>query len=542
MAMAEEEKELYKIILVDDEDEVRGRISSKISEESGFVIAGTAGNGYDALELIEKLSPAVVLTDIRMPFIDGIEMASLIRRDYPTVRVAFISGYDEFEYAREAIELNVSSYLTKPVTQEDISRFLIRLKGELDREFEEKYNLERLQRSYEENLPLLMDNSFTAFLVSSGRSQTQAQEDLRSCGVELDGINYLVVQVQVEDDGERRDLREFERMRHALRSLIGTTMERRGFAFNSFRFSEGIFFLIEERNKLFLKEIDPVFFEIVKLAEKFLSLRINIGISRLRNHFRQLNLAYEESCKALDHSRFLNAGRIVYIDQLDSKGNAPAVLSLTEGEIKTLEQTIRFGTDSEVRDLLDSLKMTGLRDAKGGVNFRMYAVNLVDVLVKYAAFVGVDLNSIAGEDVLEKLIRFRSLDQVFDWVLSLAFKLREWNLDTRRTGSQKILDRAVHMIERNFNDPRLSLDDVCEELGISVSYLSLLFRKNMDTTFVKYLTKIRIDKACELLRLTGDKIVDIAGQCGYNDVYYFSHSFKKSRGVSPKKYREETLS
>ncbi|MBN2625576.1 MAG: response regulator [Spirochaetales bacterium] len=540
--MAEEGKDLYKIILVDDEDEVRGRISSKISEESGFVIVGTAGNGYDALELIEKLSPAVVLTDIRMPFIDGIELASLIRRDYPTVRVAFISGYDEFEYAREAIELNVSSYLTKPVTQEDISRFLTRLKGELDREFKEKYNLERLQRSYEENLPLLMDNSFTAFLVSSGRSQMQAREDLRSCGVELDGINYLVVQVQVEDDGERRDLREFERMKHALRSLIGTTLERREFSFKSFRFSEGIFFLIEERNRLFLKEIDPVFFEIVKLAEKFLSLRINIGISRLRNHFRQLNLAYEESCKALDHSRFLNAGRIVYIDQLDSKGNAPAVLSLTEGEIKTLEQTIRFGSDSEVRDLLDSLKMAGLRNAKGGVNFRMYAVNLVDVLVKYAAFVGVDLNSIAGEDVLEKLIRFRSLDQVFDWVLSLAFKLREWNLDTRRSGSQKILDRAVHMIEQNFNDPRLSLDDVCEELGISVSYLSLLFRKNMDTTFVKYLTKIRIDKACELLRLTGDKIVDIAGQCGYNDVYYFSHSFKKSRGVSPKKYREETLS
>ncbi len=409
---------LYRIILVDDEDEVRGRISSKISEESGFVIVGTAGNGYDALELIEKLSPAVVLTDIRMPFIDGIELASLIRRDYPTVRVAFISGYDEFEYAREAIELNVSSYLTKPVTQEDISRFLTRLKGELDREFKEKYNLERLQKSYEENLPLLMDNSFTSFLVSSGRSQQQAQEDLRACGVELDGVSYLVAQVQVENDGDARDLREFERMKHALRSLIGTTLERRGFPFKSFRFSEGIFFLIEQKNKLFLKEIDPVFFEIVKLAEKFLSLRVNIGISRLRSHFRQLALAYEESSKALEHSRFLNAGRIVYIDQLDGKTGSPSILTLSEGEIKTLEQTIRFGTDLEVRDLLESLKLAGLRDFKGGANFRMYAVNLVDVLVKYAAFVGVDLNAIAGEDVLEKLIRLRSLEQVFDWVLS----------------------------------------------------------------------------------------------------------------------------
>jgi two-component system response regulator YesN len=111
----------YKIILVDDEDEVRGRISSKITAESGFVVAGTAGNGYDALELIEKLAPQVVLTDIKMPYIDGIELAGIIRRDYPTVRIGFITGYDEFDYARQAIKLGVRSYLTKPLTQEDIS-------------------------------------------------------------------------------------------------------------------------------------------------------------------------------------------------------------------------------------------------------------------------------------------------------------------------------------------------------------------------------------------------------------------------------------
>ncbi len=535
-------EDLYKIILVDDEDEVRGRISSKISEESGFTIVGTAGNGYDALELIEKHSPAIVLTDIRMPFIDGIELASLIHRDYPTVKVAFISGYDEFEYAREAIELNVTSYLMKPVTQEDISKFLVRLKGELDREFKEKYNLERLRKSYDENLPLLLDNSFASFLVSTGKGQQQACEDLRSCGVELDGKNYLVAQVQIEDDGSGRDLREEEKMKHALRTMIGSALGRHGFPFRTFRFSDGLFLLIEQKNKLFLKEIDPVFFEIVKLAEKFLSMNINIGISQLRTNFRQLNLAYEESCKALEHSRFLNAGRIVYIDQLEEGARVPSVLSLTEGEIKTLEQTIRFGTDGEVRDLLESMKMAGLRDSKGGVNFRMLSVNLADILIKYAAFIGVDLNVLTGEDVLEKLVRFRSLDQVYDWVMKSALKLREWNLNTRKSGSRKLLDQAIHIIGQKYADPRLSLDDICEELGISVSYLSLLFRKNLDTTFVKYLTKIRIDRACELLRLTGDKIVDIAGRCGYNDVYYFSHSFKKSMGLSPKKYREEALS
>ena len=89
--------ELYKLILVDDEDEVRGRIMSMITAATGFEVVARASNGYDALELIEKFKPHVVLTDIRMPFINGIELAKIIRRDFPTTKVAFISGYDQFD-------------------------------------------------------------------------------------------------------------------------------------------------------------------------------------------------------------------------------------------------------------------------------------------------------------------------------------------------------------------------------------------------------------------------------------------------------------
>ena len=121
-------REDYKIIYVDDEDGFRGRIASFIQEGSGFQVIGSTSNGYDALDLVEKLHPDVVITDIRMPFIDGIELAKILRRDFPTINLVFISGYDEFDYAREAIELDVFTYLMKPVTAEDISSFLAKLK------------------------------------------------------------------------------------------------------------------------------------------------------------------------------------------------------------------------------------------------------------------------------------------------------------------------------------------------------------------------------------------------------------------------------
>ena len=530
-------KELYKMILVDDEDEVRGRISSKISTESGFSVVGTAGNGYDALELIEKLSPQVVLTDIKMPFIDGIELASIIKRDFPTIRVAFITGYDEFDYAREAIDLGVVSYLTKPLTQNDVSKFLKKLKIDLDNEFMEKYSLETLKKRYEESIPLVIDNYFSSCLVSSMPDRSADIETLKNYGISLDDKNYLLSFVKIERRENYWDVVEFEKLKLSVRSVITSILERHGYDHYSFMFSDGIIFLIKEKGSLFLKDIDSVFNEMLQMSEKYLAVKIDIGVSLLHREFTQLYEAYEEAGKAIAYSKFLNAGRIVYINQLED--SPPRVLSLSEADIKNIEYYARFGTESEIRNVVESIKLNALRDNKAITSYHLYIINMMNVLVNFANSVDADLNEIIEGDILNKMIQFRSLDQMFDWVLSLLLKLREINLNTKMTNSRKMLDKAVSYIDSNYQDSGISMEKVCEEFGISVSYLSLLFKKDKESTFVKYLTNVRIEKAKELLKLTGDRVVEVAEKCGFNDVYYFSHCFKKYIGVSPKKYREE---
>ncbi|GAB1455352.1 hypothetical protein MASR2M48_06590 [Spirochaetota bacterium] len=212
--------EPYKIILVDDEDEVRGRISSKISAESGFIVVGTAGNGYDALELIEKHEPQVVLTDIKMPYIDGIELAGIIRRDHPTVRIGFITGFDEFDYAREAIELGVKSYLTKPLTQEDIAAFLLKLKRELDDEIRDNYSREQIQKQYEQSIPLVIENCFVSLLASGASGSSADIEQLRGYGVSLDESPYVVAFAVVERNPESWGIIEFEKLKLSVRSCL----------------------------------------------------------------------------------------------------------------------------------------------------------------------------------------------------------------------------------------------------------------------------------------------------------------------------------
>ena len=142
--------ERYKVILVDDEAEVIDMIEKKIHwNDLGFEVAGSATNGVKALELVEKLQPDVVLTDIKMPYMDGLELSRRLNREYPNIYIMLCTGFDEFEYAKEAVHLEIKEYMLKPVNATELSESLTNLKHTLDREREEKHDYERFLQAYQ---------------------------------------------------------------------------------------------------------------------------------------------------------------------------------------------------------------------------------------------------------------------------------------------------------------------------------------------------------------------------------------------------------
>ena len=193
-------KELYKILLVDDEEEVRKSIIKKINwEEEGFLVVGDAENGVEALEKIENLNPDLVFTDIRMPYMDGLELINEINERYPLIKSIIFSGFDDFDYAKEAIRMGVIEYVLKPVSAIELTEILRKVHKTMDEELNKKRDIERLKRGYQASLPILREQ-FLNGLIHGSLGKSEIEYALTEYEINLKNASkYIVAAVHIDD-------------------------------------------------------------------------------------------------------------------------------------------------------------------------------------------------------------------------------------------------------------------------------------------------------------------------------------------------------
>jgi len=522
-------KKDYTILLVDDEDEVRKRIISKIHPHYGFEVIGQAANGYDAIDLIERLKPDVVITDIRMPYVDGIQLARIINKEHPKTKVAFISGYDEFAYAKEAIELNVVSYLSKPITEEEVSHFLSKLKTRLDEEYQALFNQERLDEVYKENLPALIENQFNSLLHFSSIDDQDLQR-FKIFNIDL-SVGYFTVGI-IEIDAAA-DFLEIEYLRIFFLNLLKKKFDdyKNLYYINS---GFGLVFIIHQLT-LDVKDLETRLYEVVLTKKQYSDIRVQIGVSETFDDFKRISSKVLQAKKALSYSNYLNIGTIIYYKDITSKKKID--LKLSKSEIDEMSYVIKFGSVKEVDDLFQNLLKDNDMSRDYLLNKQYYLVNLAHIFIEFANSLNVELDDLIEGNFFDILSGFTQLKDIFKFLKTLTFKCREINIHKSKTSANLVLDEALLYLNANYANPDITMDYVCDVLGISISYLSNLFKKILDTTFNKYLVKTRMEKAKELLKFSDGKIYEIANLVGYNDIYYFSYSFKKYTGHSPKEYR-----
>ena len=520
---------MYKLIIVDDEFDVRSRISQSIERiDSGFEIVGMFENGLDAFDGVVNLNPDLVITDIRMPFMTGIELIKKIRETKPLTKVIIITGFDEFDYAKQAIDLGVIGFLTKPVTTDDLSSIVKKAKEELDEEYYRNTSLANMEQFIKDSLPVIRENDLHR-LVSLDNYTPQFAKKLEYDGISLN-YKYFTVCVTDFDNENTDDIEKHEINLLSVKKYVSEGLQNH-FFHETFTKNDSIITIIKSNDEITTSQLEKCFEYTQMKTEKFLNFTLSVGISNIYTE-KKFKTMTNEAMKALEHRNVMGGNEIYFISNIENFLSEAKIID--DSEYKELSYAIHFKSVDEAFNILEELKKKIV-----SMDYRAtYAFNISGVL--NAILKSCDnfpLLYEEGVDYHQKLLEMKTSDELFSWFETMIEKVKKINGEIISDNIQKNLNKIINYIDSHYTDNDLSLELLAEKVDISVSYVSAILKKEKNTTFVKYLTTLRMEKAKELLKNPNMKIVDIAESIGFSEPYYFSHSFKKYQGVSPKEYR-----
>lgn len=541
---------MVKIFLVEDEIVMREGIKKNIDWESeGFEFVGEASDGELAYPMIQKTKPDILLTDIKMPFMDGLELSRLVRQELPETRIILLSGYDEFQYAKEAIEIGITEYLVKPVTSAQLVEALKKVAKKL---------LDDRQKREQEKGALDSENErrrrLFRHMVSGRHTFAEVFSEAKEQGVDIAADNYNVLLLQVFSEGGE-DAWE-EKTRELEEVLGGGALGADGVHMVAAKQGRAEYdFILKGTDALPLAKLtERICRELTDFFEKETQLSYVAALGNPVDRFSELKECYERTNLNFSKRYTTERNRILRGEDLSGADAALAgvwddgdvklgeidVSNLNRGKV---EEFLYTGTKEDVpRFVEEYFAQVGDGNVQS-ILLRQYVmmdlyVTAVSVLEK-SGCKSKDLVERCG-DAKEMTAYLTTIEQTKEYIRKMftaVFELRGTSPDKKYDG---VMARATAYIRENFQKDGISLNAVAAEVNLSPSHFSTVFGQEMGETFVEYLTKIRMEKAKELLRTTGMRTTDIAFEVGYRDAHYFSSIFKKTQGCTPREYRNRT--
>ena len=528
--------EKYKLLIVDDESDVREAIVERIDWDAlGYEVVAEAENGQDALEKAELSPIDVALTDIKMPFMDGLEMGARLSQLYPGVKIIILSGFDEFEYAKAAIKLNVVEYVLKPVNVAELSEVLRRVKSQLDDSIAQRRNIDMLQESYKESLPLMRERFLTELMWGAVPDE-EIDTQLARYDLAIGGAPYSVVAVFEPDRSPKRPpLVSWELVPLSIKQIVEELFEQRcGSAV--FTGSSAITAVTSWDDPDAAGALVSVANEICSRCLRVLEVTVTAGVGRARRALKDARHSFQEARLALEYKTFIGTGKAIYIQDMERVRREADMADGREEE--QLISAVKFGSKAQFEQC--AVKIHDSMAARSEFERRAYALSVYGAVYRMMQH-----NEMFGApDVNECVHRFMQSEPSWgdpvmlkEWLMDVCDRMSGHMTAKRKTAARNLAEEAKRFIDSHYHEQDLSVDTLCKRLHVSQSYFSTSFKHEMGISFVQYLTNVRLDRAVDLLRKTDDKTYEIASRVGYAEPNYFSYAFKKHFGVSPTKYR-----
>ena len=524
---------LYKIMIVDDEAEIREGIAHKIDWKAvGFEIVADAENGRDALEKAEALDLDVVLTDIKMPFMDGLELGAELSRRKPNLKLIVFSGFDEFEYAQEAIKLNVVEYVLKPVNAEELTDILGRVRNLLDEEFAQRRNIAQLTEVYRKSLPLLREK-FLQELLLGPMERGELERQIERFGMDIGMCAQQVVAVCEigHRTGQSQPLSD-ELVPVSVRQMVDDAL--RGRCRREIFLSLSSVIVMTGWDQDPIETLMSLMGEVCDQCARILGVTVTVGIGRPCRNVGELHGSYAEARAAIEYKAVTGGGKPIYIQDMERLDRSP--VEQDNHREQQLLSTIKFGSKEQIAALVDQLLYAG----EEGWSSQARLIGILGTLLPIIQRYRLGEKEMRGDrgEWLPLLTGEVPEQRQRDWLLGVCLKM-SGSMDQRRVSTAKrLVEEAERYIRENYPDSGLSVERLCGHLHISQSYFSNIFKQETGRSYVQYLTDVRMEHAVELLRTTDDKTYLVAEKVGYDEPNYFSYVFKKRFGISPSQFRK----
>lgn len=534
---------MIKIFLVEDEVVIRNAIKNSIDwEKEGYEFVGEAGDGELAYPKIMKEKPDILITDIRMPFMDGLELSKIVKKELPEIKILILSGFNDFEYAKEAIRIGVTDYLLKPISSAKLLEALAGVAKEIEKEQEEKALREQYQKEMRENVEQEKFLFFTK-LITGQVGMSDAIVCGKQYGMNLSAQAYTILLFKVAMNLKQYESEEEAENVFAQIDRVEQNVEQ---IYSFWRGAEGWAFLILgedesdiqqrcERLKEYLEE----------LMKNYPKVEYFGGLGTIVSRLRMLPESYQNANIVFSNRFACESRQIMDVNtwrEYQEKGKLDAQnLDIMGKNREMIEHFLTNGTQEEIDSFLDVYFQENPKETLKSEIMRQYIT--IDSYIAANAFmekIGVEESNRQeeGKKLEESLQKIVSASGVRNYMKEIIQRVLEHRDMASGQRYSDIMETAKKYIAEQYMAESISLNTVSAKVNMSPSYFSAVFSRAVGKTFVEYLTETRMNKAKELLMCSPMKTSEIGFEVGYKDPHYFSYIFKKTQGCSPKEYKQ----
>lgn len=525
---------MLKVMIIDDERLVRDLLKACIDwAELGMAIVAESGSAIEGLELVDKVKPDIIFTDICMPVMDGLEFSRKVLEKHPGIKIIILTGHDEFEYAQDSIKLGIVDFLLKPIDDREIRETSLSVKEKLLYERSRIEDHERLKEQLRQNMPYLREK-FLNELVQGNVALDTILEKAAYFDISLpeDVFQVAVLELLSEElefpDEEKRLILNMSCLAQ-LRNFFGDK-------------PVNIFFDNHERIVILINDRDIDVCEccesIKEMLVNSLSCSICIGIGNMHHNVDNLHLSYREACDALRY-RFIS-GRNQVISFSDI---CPADDEQTQWDCSIMDNYcfyLKSGLKDKAKELVvevfSELRSKSCSEETVRVLSCNFTANALNVLLE----LGINRQEVFKDGIqpFESIFKLDSLSETEAHIKEISAGVAQAAGRLQGKKARKLIHDVREYINRSFANPELTLSEVARRFYINPSYLSRTFKEEIGMTFIDYLTKQRMERSIRLLHETDKKAYQVAAEVGINDPQYFSVCFKKYTGISVNDFKK----